>query len=170
MVKCMGELDRMADIILIDTGAGIADSVLEFVMASPEVLLVTTPEPSSLTDSYSLLKTLYRNPNFLRDSTMIRVVSNRVTSAAEGQSTYETINSVVSHFLKGTLEYIGMIPQDRALERSVRQQKTVSLNMPNSNAARAFEVMAANLLSDERREPRMQGGITQFFSWFINVN
>jgi flagellar biosynthesis protein FlhG len=64
LVRSLSELNELADIILIDTGAGISDQVLKFVMASPEVLLVTTPEPSSLTDAYSLLKALYRNPEF----------------------------------------------------------------------------------------------------------
>ena len=58
LTKCISELNNLADFIIIDTGAGISDQVLEFVMASPEILLVTTPEPSSLTDSYSLLKAL----------------------------------------------------------------------------------------------------------------
>lgn len=168
LVKSLGELDEMADVILVDTGAGIADNVLEFVMASAEVLLVTTPEPSSLTDSYSLLKTLYHNPNFLRDETIIKVVSNRVASLSEGKSVYDKLNSVVSQFLHGKLEYLGMIPQDLALERSVRQQKTVSLHMPESNAARAFETMASNLLNNDHQEVKLRGGITQFFSWFLS--
>lgn len=169
VVKCLGELDSMADIILVDTGAGIADNVLEFVMASSEVLLITTPEPSSLTDSYSLLKALYRNPNFLRENTVIKVIANRVTSPEEGISTYEKLKSVVTQFLNGKIEYIGMIPQDTLLEKSVRQQKIVSLNAPDSNAARAFEVMAANLLHENHHELRMYSGIRQFFHGFFTI-
>lgn len=168
LVKSLNELDELADIILVDTGAGIADSVLEFVVASPEVLLVTTPEPSSLTDSYSLLKALYRNPNFMRDNTLIRIVANRATSMEEGQNIYDKLNSVVSQFLKGELDYMGMIPQDNALDKSVRQQKTVSLNVPGSNSARAFEVMASNILKDEHRQIKMRRGISQFISYFWN--
>lgn len=169
VVKCLGELDNMADIILVDTGAGIADNVLEFVMASSEVLLITTPEPSSLTDSYSLLKALYHNPNFLRENTVIKVIANRVTSPEEGISTYEKLKSVVTQFLHGKIEYIGMIPQDTLLEKSVRQQKIVSLNSPESNAARAFEVMAANLLHENHHELRMYSGIRQFFHGFFTI-
>ncbi len=169
VVKCLGELDNMADIILVDTGAGIADNVLEFVMASSEVLLITTPEPSSLTDSYSLLKALYRNPNFLRENTVIKVIANRVTSPEEGISTYEKLKSVVTQFLHGKIEYIGMIPQDSLLEKSVRQQKIVSLNAPDSNAARAFEVMAANLLHENHHDFRMYSGIRQFFHGFFTI-
>lgn len=167
-VRCLGELDELADVILIDTGAGISDSVLEFVMASPEVLLVTTPEPSSLTDSYSLLKTLYRNPNFVKSDTTINVISNKVTSVAEGQNVYDKLNSVVEKFLEGKVEYMGMIPQDMALEKSVRQQKTVSLNAPSSSSAKAFEVMALNILNYERKPFQMQWSISQMFLSFLN--
>ena len=73
LVHSLSKLDELADIIIVDTGAGVADNVLEFVIASPEVLLVTTPEPSSLTDSYSLLKALYRNPGFTKNEIKIKI-------------------------------------------------------------------------------------------------
>lgn len=166
MVRCLSELDELADFIIIDTGAGISDHVLEFVMASPEVLLVTTPEPSSLTDSYSLLKTLYKNPNFLYEKTTINVVSNRVSSAEEGQFVYNKLNSVVTQFLQGTLDYIGMIPQDSALEKAIRQQQAVSLYAPSSKSAKAFEILASNLLEHEHKQVQMKLGIAELFSKF----
>lgn len=163
-VKCLKELDELADVIIVDTGAGISDHVLEFVMASPEVLLITTPEPSSLTDSYSLLKTLYRNPHFAPERTDIHVISNRVTSMEEGQNVYDKLNSVVAQFLQGKIDFLGMIPQDPALEKAVRQQKTVSISSPLSKSAKAFEVMASNLLNHENRQVQIRTGISQLFS------
>ncbi len=167
LVKGLRELDEMADVILVDTGAGISDPVLEFVIASPEVLVITTPEPSSLTDAYSLLKTLYRNPNFIRTRTTIHVVANRVTSTQEGQHVYDKLNSVVSQFLQGQLHYLGMIPRDNALEKSVKQQKTVSLNVPSSRSAKAFEGMAVSLLNHEQDPVSVPTGIAQIFSKFL---
>jgi flagellar biosynthesis protein FlhG len=167
LVRSLSELNELADIILIDTGAGISDQVLKFVMASPEVLLVTTPEPSSLTDAYSLLKALYRNPEFASGETSIRVISNRVLSKEEGTAVYEKLNSVVEQFLHGSLEYLGMVPQDTALERSVRAQKPVSMSAPNSPSARAFEVLAGNLLNGAGQEVRVRWGISQMFSHFL---
>ena len=76
-------------------------------MASPEVLLVSTPEPSSLTDAYSLLKALYHNPNFVEDETTIHIVTNRVNSQDEGQAIYEKVNSVVSKFFTWKSELSG---------------------------------------------------------------
>lgn len=167
-IKSLRELDELADVILVDTGAGISDSVLEFVMASLEVVLVTTPEPSSLTDSYSLLKTLYRNPNFLREETSIRVLSNRAASLEEGKNVYDKLNSVVEQFLDGKIDYLGMIPQDMMLEKSVRQQKPVSINVPEARSSKAFEVMAVNLLENEHNLPKIRWGIAQVFSDLIN--
>lgn len=167
LVKAIEELNTLADYIIIDTGAGISDQVLEFVMASPEVLLVSTPEPSSLTDSYSLLKALYRNPNFVAADTTIHVISNRVSSLEEGQAVFDKLNSVVSQFLHGKLNYLGMIPQDAALEKAVRQQKTVSLLEPASKSAKAFEVLANNLMNGTHNQVLAKRGIVQMFSGFL---
>lgn len=164
LVHSLSKLDELADVILVDTGAGVADSVLEFVIASPEVILVTTPEPSSLTDSYSLLKALYRNPGFIKNGIRINVVANKVNSTREGQAVYEKLESVVSQFLNGSLNYFGMIPQDGSIERAVRQQKTISLVAPDANISRAFEVLAKNLVNNEQNEFVMRKGFSQLFT------
>lgn len=168
IVNSIDTLNELADFILIDTGAGISDQVLEFVMASPEVLLVSTPEPSSLTDAYSLLKALYHNPNFVEDETTIHIVTNRVNSQDEGRAIYEKVNSVVSQFLHGSLNYLGMIPQDAALERAVRQQKTVTMSDPNAKSARAISELADHLLNGTQQKTPVRWGIAQMFSSFLS--
>lgn len=164
LIKALNELNELADFIIIDTGAGISDQVLEFVMASPEVLLVTTPEPSSLTDSYSLLKALYRNPNFISSGTQIHVIANKVTSKEEGDTVFDKLNSVVEQFLNGRLHYLGMIPLDLTLEKSVRQQKTVSLNAPNASSTKAFETIAKSILDGSMEQSQVRFGISQMFN------
>lgn len=167
LVNCINELNDLADYIIIDTGAGISDQVLGFVIASPDVILVSTPEPSSLTDSYSLLKALHHNKEFTAEQTNIHVVSNRVASQDEGKAVYDKLNSVVSQFLHGNLNYLGMIPWDSALEKAVRQQKTVSLMEPNSKSARAFAVLTENLLNGTHNT-QVRWGISQMFSSFFS--
>jgi flagellar biosynthesis protein FlhG len=169
LVKSLKDIELLADIILVDTGAGIAPSVLDFVMASPEVLVVATPDPSSLTDSYSLLKTLYRNLEFDRNQTAIYMVANRVASEREGQIVYSKLNSVVEQFLQGQVKYLGMVPQDAALEKAVRQQKPVSLLAPDSKSAQAFEALAAELLhnTDTSEKVYTRKGIAQLFADFL---
>lgn len=167
LIRSLSELNELADYILIDTGAGISDQVLEFVMASPEVLLITTPEPSSLTDSYSLLKVLYRNPKFVAGGTMVHVVANKVTSNEEGKLIFDKLNTVVSQFLKGSIDYLGPIPQDWQLEKSIRQQKTVSLQAPGAASTKAFAQLAENLENGTHEQIKINWGITQLFLKFF---
>ncbi|MEG0963033.1 MAG: MinD/ParA family protein [Lachnospiraceae bacterium] len=167
LIHNLSELDTLADVILIDTGAGIADNVLDFVMASSEVLLVTTPEPSSLTDSYSLLKALHRKPGFKQEDTIIKVISNRVISNEEGRVVFDKLNSVVGQFLNGNLEYLGMIPQDSALEKAVRQQQPVTILLPEARSSQAFQTLADNLLAGTSYPFQPKRGIAQLFANFI---
>lgn len=167
-VQKLSELDSLADIILIDTGAGISDSVMEFVIASPEVLLITTPEPSSLTDSYSLIKTLYRNPDFNYKDTVINVIANRVNSAADGQAVFDKLSSVVSQFLNWNVNYLGLVPQDPNIEKAVRQQQVVSLYDPQAPSAQAFARIAESLVSGENRYYEIRGGFSRMIYRFLN--
>ena len=168
MVKNIGELNDLADVIIVDTGAGISDAVLEFVLASPEVLLVSTPDPSSLTDSYSLLKALYHHPDFAKNQSQIYVVANRVTGAEEGRQLFEKLDSVVKQFLAGKIQYLGAIPQDGVLEKAVRQQKPVSLSNPNSKSAEAFEAIAKAIMNEEDAVITSKWGITKIINKFMN--
>lgn len=167
LVQSLSELDSLADIIIIDTGAGISDSVLEFVTASPEVLLVVTPEPSSMTDAYSLLKALHRNEEFLQSQTKVKVISNRVMSEEEGRGIFSKLSTVVGQFLQGDLEYVGMVPQDTALEKAVRQQKPVSILYPEAKSAKSFEMIANRLLGMGEVPLPEKKGILQMLSRFI---
>lgn len=168
VVQRLSELDSLADIILIDTGAGISDSVMEFVIASPEVLLITTPEPSSLTDSYSLIKTLYRNLDFNYKDTVINVIANRVNSAADGQAVYDKLSSVVSQFLNWNINYLGLVPQDTNIEKAVRQQQVVSIYDPQAPSAQAFAKIAESLVSGENRYYEIKGGFSRMIYKFLN--
>ncbi len=170
MAGSLGELDELADVILIDTGAGISSYVLEFVLASEEVILVTTPDPSSLMDSYSLLKAIHKHPRFPEQERKIRVLANRVISVNEGRQVYEKLNSVVRKFLQGRIYYAGMIPQDTALEKAVRQQQPVSIYMPYSKSAKAFESVVSELLYYGQKQEKASRGISQLFANFWRHN
>ena len=168
LVRCMEELESMADVIIVDTGAGISDHVMEFVLASPEVLLVTTPDPTSLTDSYSLLKALYHSEEFIKRKNKIRVISNRVSSPSDGQAVFDKLDSVVRQFLEGNISYLGMVPSDSALERSVRQQKPVSISYPNAKSSLAFEKLAIALTDSDEESVFSKWRIARLFDHFMN--
>ena len=95
IVQNLVQLDEMADTIIIDTGAGISDAVLEFLVASGEILLVTTPEPTSITDSYSLLKALNRHPRYSSETTTVKVIANKVTDETEAEALFSKLEAGV---------------------------------------------------------------------------
>ena len=158
LVQNLGELD---------TGAGISDAVLEFLVASPEVLLVTTPEPTSITDSYSLLKALNRHPSFDRENTTIKVVANKVGDFEEGKALFTKINAVVNRYLKIPLYLVGVIPEDHELVKAVMQQTPISISNPNSRSAQAFTDLATALETNAKDPVYHKRGMSGFFSSMI---
>lgn len=168
IIKNLTELDEMADMIIVDTGAGISDAVLEFLVASGEILLVTTPEPTSITDSYSLLKALNRHPRYLRETTQIKVLANKVSGEAEAESLYAKLEAVVARYLKMPISYLGMIPQDSQLAKAVMQQMPVSLDNPHARSAVAYEVIAAKLMNKELNKNLTKRGMAAFFSHIVS--
>ena len=168
LIRNLSYLDQMADFIIIDTGAGISDSVMDFVLASPEIIMVSTPEPSSLTDSYSLLKTLYRNPAFQKESGKVKVITNKVNSSEDAAMVYQKLDTVVTKFLDGNLEFLGMIPADTEIDKAIRQQKPVSILYPKAASSKAFLKIADNLLNNREEQIIMRKGITQMISNFMN--
>ncbi|MBQ4057747.1 MAG: MinD/ParA family protein [Lachnospiraceae bacterium] len=152
LIAKLVKLDSLYDVIIIDTGAGIADSVIEFVLSSPEVLLVVTPEPTSITDAYSLLKAVNRKKEFKRDQKSIKVVANRVNNPEEGQEIFDKIRLVVSKFLNIELEYLGYIPMDKQLITAVLEQKPISIHNPESESALRIRNICGKLLDKSFKE------------------
>lgn len=167
IIKNLAELDAIADVIIVDTGAGISDAVLEFLVASGEILLVTTPEPTSITDSYSLLKALNRHPRFSDEYSKIKVIANKVDSAEEGEQLYSKLSTVVGRYLKVPLEFLGYIPQDKQLSKAVMQQMPVSLQNPGAASSMAYQKMAEILMNKETNQSVPKRGMAAFFSHIV---
>lgn len=168
LVRMMYELDNIADVVIIDTGAGISNSVIDLVLASSEVLLVATPEPTSITDAYALLKTLCRHQEFYANNPKIHMVANRARSFQEGKELYEKLDAVVEKFLKMKMEYLGYIPYDEKLPRSVMKQQPVAVAYPNAASSRAMFDMAMYLENGEEnaflgRNRGLSGLFTKMF-------
>ena len=168
IIRNLAELDAIADVIIVDTGAGISDAVLEFLVASGEVLLVTTPEPTSITDSYSLLKALNRHPRFSPEASQVKVIANRVFNDVEGQLLFNKLNAVVARYLKLPISYLGAIPLDNQLSKAVMQQTPVSIQSPNSKSAKAYESITATLMNKEMNKNLPKRGMAAFFSHIVN--
>ncbi len=168
IIRNLKELDEMADIILVDTGAGISDAVLEFLVASGEILLVTTPEPTSITDSYSLIKALARHPHYSHEATGIKVVANKVRDEEEAEALFNKLEMVVDRYLNIPISYLGMVPQDEQLAKAVMQQMPVSIENPGARSAQAYEVIAAKLMNKEISKSVPRRGMAAFFSHIIS--
>ena len=168
IIQSLAELDAIADIVIVDTGAGISDAVLEFLVASGEILVVTTPEPTSITDSYSLLKALKRHPRFSESASQVKVIANKVDSQNEGQALFNKLNAVVARYLKLPITYLGAVPQDTQLSKAVMQQMPGSIQAPTAKSAVAYETIAAKLMNRELNQNMVKRGMAAFFSHIVN--
>lgn len=162
----LSELERRADVVIIDTGAGISGSVMEFVMSSAEVFLVATPEPTSITDAYALLKTLDRQPEFTREHCRIKLIANKVENEKSGKELFEKLSVVADKFLNISLEYMGAVPIDNNINKAVMKQQPLSIAYPNSQATRAIEGIA-RMITDPQGETLLKTkrrGLSEIFS------
>jgi flagellar biosynthesis protein FlhG len=152
------------DYIIMDTGAGINRSVLGFIACCNELIVITTPEPTSLTDAYSLLKVV----NHFKLKKDAQVVVNRVIDIEEGRNTFEKFNNAVNSFLKIKLSYLGYITEDKRLIQAVRQQEPFTIKYPNCNAAVDIQKIALRLmgLQDQSNNFGVQGFFRKIFSIF----
>lgn len=169
LISKLSQLDSLYDIVIIDTGAGISDSVLEFVLTSPEIMLVVTPEPTSITDAYALLKAVNRKKEFIAEQKTIRILANRVESEAEGLEIYGKLNTVSSKFLNIQLEYIGYICQDKNVSKAVIEQKPISLSDPDGVTAASIYEIAERIIDDRHYEQQTKQGIAGVFLNYIKT-
>ncbi len=140
------QLTDNIDVLLIDTGAGIAPNVTFFASAADDTVVVVTPEPTSLTDAYALIKVLarqYREQRF-------KVLVNQAKSRQEAVEVFTKLDRAVDRFLHVAVEYSGWIPQDDYVPLAVVRQKAVCDLFPGSPSARAF----ANLVGQLQQWPR----------------
>ncbi len=162
-VKNIALLDKVADIILIDTGAGISESVIRFVMAANDVILVTTPEPTAITDAYALIKAIG-----IRDSNKtIKLIINKADTAIEAQTAMQKLNSVSSKFLKIKLQFLGYLVNDAVISKAVKQQKPFILLFPDSTPSKNIVEISKKLALDISKKKKEEKGIKEFFNKFL---
>jgi len=164
-----GFLDKLTaltglDYIIMDTGAGVNKSVLGFIACCEDLIIVTTPEPTSLTDAYSLLKAVKHFK--IKDSA--KVIINRSLDNNEANLTFNKFDNAVTKFLGMKLEYLGKIGEDRKLSYAVRQQQPVIVSYPNSEAAKDINKIASKIegMKDKSSGIGLEGLFKKIFSIF----
>ncbi|MFL0195502.1 MinD/ParA family protein [Clostridium sp. WILCCON 0269] len=152
------------DYIVLDTGAGINRDVLGFITCCQEFIVITTPEPTSLTDAYSLVKVV----NHFKLKDRAKVIVNRSIDAREGERTFNKFNSVVSKFLNMELQYLGFVSDDRKIIQAVRNQIPFLINYPQSEASRDINFIANKLAGIKEPETKVsiQGLFKKIFDIF----
>lgn len=154
----ISELDNLKesiDVVLIDTGAGISSNVLYFNMAAQEIIVVVSPEPTSITDGYAIMKVLFQKHGERR----FKLIVNSVRSQREGLDVYNHLCMVADKYLDISIDYLGGIPYDENLPKAVREQKAITEIYPHSKASEALYDLTKVILESE---PEMAKGNLQF--------
>lgn len=168
LIRKLDDLDRVADVIIVDTGAGVNDTVLDFVAASEEILLVATPEPTSITDAYALMKLLNRKAAYQPNQTVVKMVANQVREEWEAAELFEKLGVVARKFLDIEVEFLGTVPYDRNMQQAVMRQAPISISHPSADCAKALKRIALSL-DDRMVEKEKHVGIAKLFSSVIRM-
>jgi len=163
LLKEITSLKDGTDYLILDTGAGLSKTVLGFVAAAGEVIVVVTPEPTSLTDAYGLIKILDR----YRVHREVLVLANRVSGEKEGRIVYRRLAAVAGRYLCDIeLKFAGYVREDAAVSQAVREQVPLVLARPHSPAARDLARVAGVLDREPRPAPGVGGFIKKLFRLF----
>ena len=149
----LGRCSELADIIIIDTGAGLSRYVIEFILAAHEVLLVTTAEPTSLADAYAVVKAYGK----YTDKRSIKLVVNRIRDELECQEVTERLNQTTQKFLNLPVECLGYVYEDRAVRDAVKNQEPFILRKPTAPASKCVQELAKSLLTGEEMNSVSKG-------------
>ncbi|MGE5580938.1 MAG: MinD/ParA family protein [Bacillota bacterium] len=140
----LNEIEKFTDIMIIDTGAGLSKNVLKFVLAAGEVIVVTTPEPTAITDAYGVIKVVASADR----NTSIWLVVNMVHNENEGLQVIDRLSTVSRRFLGIELLSLGFVPWDPVVSKAVKEQQPFIISHPRSTASQALNQIARNLLSE----------------------
>jgi flagellar biosynthesis protein FlhG len=156
-------LSNMFDIMLIDTGAGISSNVTYFNMAAEERIIVVTPEPTSITDAYALIKVMF----YQHGTKNFFLLLNMVRDESEAKSVYQNLSRVVARFMGGiSIDYAGFIPWDSLLQEAVSRREPVVCCYPEGSSSNSFKELANYLLRKTDRRP-IDGNIKFFWKSLI---
>lgn len=162
--KKLSVCDEVADIILIDTGAGLGRHVVDFLVSADEVLLVTTPEPTALSDAFAVIKTY----NLHTEKKNIRLIVNRIFDEEERNEVVEKLNATSQKLLNFQIECAGYIFEDRNVINSVKKQVPFMIDKPNCTASKCIVELAENILTG--KEMTVTRGWLSFLSEILNFS
>lgn len=161
LLNGLKELQEQADFVIIDTMAGIGRNVIAFALAADDVVLITTPEPSSIVDAYAMLKTIYAN----REDAVVRLLVNMAASPAQAHAVAAKLSNVATQYLGRNLSILGSLPRDPHASQAVMQSKPYVLLYPQAPVTRHVHDIAARLLHQQAaQEPHKREGFLKRFA------
>ncbi len=155
----LSEIEGRSEILLIDTGAGISRQVMDFVLAAHEVIIVTTPEPTAITDAYGMIKAL----NTQNPGATVHLLVNQADTEQEARSVAAKLTMIVERFLEVKLHFLGFVEKDVNVGRAVLQQRPFSTLYPYAVATRRVNMLAGTLLVQIEEPPAREGFFSRFF-------
>jgi flagellar biosynthesis protein FlhG len=156
------QLEAYADILIVDTGAGISRNVIEFCRAADEVLVVTTPEPTAITDGYALVKAIAREKGHGR----LRLIVNQANDRVEAGRVSERLRMVARRFLGIEVDNLGYVLSDERVRAAVRRRRPFVLDTPRAPAAACIRAIAERLLGEPPTAPREASFLSRFAAAF----
>lgn len=166
-VKIMDELDALEeefDLLIVDTEAGISENVTYFNTASQEIVVVVTPEPTSITDVYALIKLLATRYS----ERYFKVLVNMARDTDDALQVFAKLSNVTSRFLDISLDYLGCVLKDDSVVEAVKIQKPVMELYPEAPASSCFNTLARRILENSG-ERKLKGNVQFFFRRFLGV-
>jgi flagellar biosynthesis protein FlhG len=157
-------LEYQYDYLLIDTAPGISDNVLYFNAAAQVATVVITPDPTSLADSYALIKMLNKEYK----ETHFAIICNQVRDESEGMLLFQRFSDVVSKFLYIGLDYAGSLPTDPLIRKSIQNQRLIMKHEPQSLAAEGFRKIERKL-GESLQESKCKSGLQFFWGQVVGV-
>jgi flagellar biosynthesis protein FlhG len=161
-IALLTELDALShdvDLVLVDTGSGISDAVTYFATSAQEIVVVVTPEPSSMNDAYALIKVLA----FAHHEKRFRILANNVSGEEEALHLFEALSRSALRFLNASLDFFGWVPRDPQLIRAVARSQMVVTEASDAPSAKAFAVMAERMIEMTSARVRIKGNVQFFF-------
>ncbi|MCM3793835.1 MinD/ParA family protein [Priestia megaterium] len=147
LIQELNSLTNQYDYMIFDMGAGMSESVLKLLKAVDEMIVVTTPEPTSITDAYAAIKLAAS----YSVSAPVRLIINKTLSDKEGNETYERFNRAVQQFLNISISLLGIVPNDQAVQKAVNRQMPFLLQNPASKASISLIEMVSILIPQDNR-------------------
>jgi flagellar biosynthesis protein FlhG len=168
-IALLTELDALShqiDLVLVDTGSGISDAVTYFASSAQEIVVVVTPEPSSITDAYALIQVLASGHHEKR----FYVLANSVSDMSEARRLFDTLSVAGLRFLNASLDFFGWIPRDSQLMQAVMRSQLIVTEASDAPSAKAFTVIADRLIEIISARARTKGNVQFFFRRVLEGN